>query len=154
MHTHTAQPSIYSFSLSLSLSHTHTHTHCLWSHTTTDIAMLTVHGIGMSRGSFLAHSVGFHKAGYGVLLFDCRAGSTYGAKEHNDVLAAARFLKNTLHVSKVVVLGRSMGGTRLTIFHMMMMMMIIIITHFNNDTVRFWRLRTQKQSKKALLTPS
>ncbi len=66
----------------------------------------------MSKGSFLEHSVGFHKAGYGVLLFGCRPGSTYGAREHNDVLAAARFLKNTLHVSKVVVVGRSLGGTR------------------------------------------
>jgi len=86
----------------------------------TSKAVVCVHGAGLDRREFLRTMPILHKAGYSVLLFDCREhgissssfnGISFGLREHNDVIHAVKFMKNTLRFEKIAVLGTSQGGT-------------------------------------------
>jgi len=65
--------------------------------------IILVHDLGGSKGDLLNAAVTLNRAGYGLLLLDLRrhggsapAMTTLGAKERLDVLAAVRFLKESL----------------------------------------------------------
>jgi len=86
----------------------------------TSKAVVCVHGAGLDRREFLRTMPILHKAGYSVLLFDCREhgissssfnGISFGLREHNDVIHAEKYMKNTLRFEKIAVLGTSQGGT-------------------------------------------
>ncbi len=84
-----------------------------------EIGVVTVHGGGWDRRDFLRHVPIFHEAGFPVLLFDCREhgvsdgsgrGIGGGIREAKDVSAAVGYVKRHRGLSRVVVLGTSLGG--------------------------------------------
>jgi dipeptidyl aminopeptidase/acylaminoacyl peptidase len=86
----------------------------------TRVAIVTAHGGGTDRRSFMDLLPALHAAGYAVLLFDCREqgisdgaarGMGLGVREHEDVSSAVRFLREERGVETVAVLGSSQGAT-------------------------------------------
>lgn len=84
-----------------------------------EAAVVTVHGGGGDRRAFLRHIPFLHEAGYAVLLFDCREqgvsdgnglGTSLGVREHEDVVAAVRYLRRARGVRRVAVVGTSVGA--------------------------------------------
>jgi fermentation-respiration switch protein FrsA (DUF1100 family) len=85
----------------------------------TTSAVVVVHGAWMDRRNFLNRLPMLHRAGYPVLLFDCREhglsdgtqrGCSLGHREHQDVMAAVRYLKTQRGFAHVGVLGTSQGA--------------------------------------------
>ena len=85
-----------------------------------DIGIVAVHGRAGDRRNYLGQLPLFHRAGATTLLFDLREhgtsdgtgrGMSLGFREAEDVVAAARFLKDTVGVRRVVVVGHSLGGS-------------------------------------------
>jgi alpha-beta hydrolase superfamily lysophospholipase len=83
------------------------------------IGVVTAHGRGADRRDFLRHVPIFHDLGLPTLLFDYREhgtsdgagrGMSMGFREARDISAAVRFLKETVGVERVVVVGGSLGG--------------------------------------------
>ncbi len=80
-------------------------------------ALVIVHGHNGSMDGDTAQAARLARAGYGVLLFNLRAhgGSqgrrvTFGAREHLDVLGALDWLQAEQHVTRVGLVGFSMGA--------------------------------------------
>jgi len=82
--------------------------------------IVAVHGAGADRREFLRMLPLFHKAGFHVLMFDCREhgtssgtfrGVSFGLREHVDVLHAIKYMKNVLGISKIAIVGTSQGGS-------------------------------------------
>jgi len=80
-------------------------------------AVLLLHGIGASRLDMIGRARFLASAGYSVLLVDFRghgdssaARSTYGGLESHDARAAVEFLRQTLPLERIGVIGISMGG--------------------------------------------
>ena len=81
-------------------------------------AIVGVHGAAGTRISFLSLARDFHDGGYAVLLYDSRGhGESDGANigdafsgGYKDVLAAARFPRETHGIEKVAAIGSSQGG--------------------------------------------
>lgn len=80
--------------------------------------VLTVHDGGSDRRAFLRQLPFLHQLGYTVMLFDCREhgisdgegrGTSFGVRESQDVLAAARYL-NGLGIEQIAVFGMSQGA--------------------------------------------
>lgn len=85
----------------------------------TTTALVVVHGAWMDRRNFLNRLPMLHRAGYPVLLFDCREhgmsegrgrGCSLGYREQQDVSAAVRYLKTQRGFERVGVLGTSQGA--------------------------------------------
>jgi len=83
-------------------------------------AVVAVHGAGLDRREFLKLTPILHNAGYNILLFDCREhgistgslrGFSYGIREHADVIAAVKYMKNIRKMNKIAVVGTSQGAT-------------------------------------------
>lgn len=75
------------------------------------------HGHNSSRIQFASLVAPLHRAGFHVLLFDHRSMGvtrggvcTYGYREHADVLAAVKWLRENAGVEQVGLMGVSMGG--------------------------------------------
>jgi fermentation-respiration switch protein FrsA (DUF1100 family) len=84
------------------------------------LAVIGVHGGGRDRRALLRHAPIFYEQGWPVLLFDLsehgtsdgsRKGFSYGVREQHDVSAAARFLKETYGINKIVAFGTSVGAS-------------------------------------------
>lgn len=84
------------------------------------VAVVTVHGAGGDRREGLRHAAVLHAAGHPVLLFDCREhgvsdgagrGVSLGARESEDVTAAAAWLRRERGASRVVALGFGQGAS-------------------------------------------
>ena len=82
-------------------------------------AVVAVHGAGGDRREFLRHTPLLHRAGYAVLLFDCREqgisdgearGVSLGIREHEDVSSAVDYVLGSRAMQRVAVLGSSQGG--------------------------------------------
>ena len=85
----------------------------------TRTAVLTVHGGGGDRRSYLSLLPALHGAGYAVLLFDCREqgisdgagrGMSLGMRESADVVSAAAYLESR-GFDLLVALGGSQGAS-------------------------------------------
>ena len=83
------------------------------------LGIVTAHGGGSDRREYLRMLPILNRAGYPVLLFDFREhgvsdgsgrGISLGVREHRDVIAAVRHLRQTTGVARVAVIGGSMGG--------------------------------------------
>lgn len=83
------------------------------------VSVVTVHGGGSDRREFLRQVPFLHDAGYPVLLFDCREqgisdgtgrGIGLGFREHHDVSAAVRYMKDVRGFRRVAVMGTSQGA--------------------------------------------
>lgn len=84
-----------------------------------DAGVITVHGAGADRRDFLRHLPILFSAGYPLLMFDCREhgisdgdnrGISYGVREHEDVSAAVRYVREARGLERVAVIGTSQGG--------------------------------------------
>jgi len=82
--------------------------------------VVCVHGAGRDRRNFLRHAGALHRHGYDVLLFDLSEhglsdgsgrGTTFGAREKYDVLAAIAYAYNALQAERIVLLGTSAGAS-------------------------------------------
>jgi pimeloyl-ACP methyl ester carboxylesterase len=80
-------------------------------------AILLLHGIESSRGSFTRHAVWLNGLGYGVLAIDFRghgesgaAARTIGLYEARDAAAALAFLRAGAPARRVGLIGISLGG--------------------------------------------
>jgi len=82
--------------------------------------IVAVHGAGADRREFLRVLPLFNKAGFHVLMFDCREhgtssgsfrGVSFGLREHVDVLHAINYMKVIIGISKIAVIGTSQGGS-------------------------------------------
>jgi len=71
--------------------------------------VVAVHGAGLDRREFLKLTPMLYKAGYHLLLFDCREhgissgsfrGFTYGLREHADVIAAVKYFRSVHNMKK------------------------------------------------------
>jgi len=85
----------------------------------TESAVVAVHGAGGDRREFLRHTPLLHRAGYAVLLFDCREhgisdgegrGVSLGIREHEDVSSAVDYVLGPRAMKRVAVIGSSQGG--------------------------------------------
>jgi pimeloyl-ACP methyl ester carboxylesterase len=85
----------------------------------TDAAIVTVHGGGGDRRSYMGLLPTLHFAGYAVLLFDCREqgisdgnarGMSLGMRESADVVSAVDWLE-ARGFGKIAALGSSQGAT-------------------------------------------
>lgn len=83
-------------------------------------AIVYAHGAGQDQRSGLSLVPALHQAGYTVLLFSYRGhgysdsdgrGITYGFRESEDIDCAVGFLRQTKHVSRVGVIGYSIGAS-------------------------------------------
>jgi hypothetical protein len=81
--------------------------------------VVAVHGAGADRREFLRQVPVFHRAGYPVLLFDCREqgisdgagrGISLGIRESEDVTAAVAWAKLSRGLARVAVIGTSQGA--------------------------------------------
>jgi alpha-beta hydrolase superfamily lysophospholipase len=81
--------------------------------------VVAVHGAGADRREFLRHVPVFHRAGYPVLLFDCREqgisdgvgrGVSLGFRESEDASAAVAYAKRVRGLERVAVIGTSQGA--------------------------------------------
>jgi alpha-beta hydrolase superfamily lysophospholipase len=81
--------------------------------------VVAVHGAGADRREFLRQVPVFHRAGYPVLLFDCREqgisdgagrGISLGTRESEDVTAAVAWAKLSRGLARVAVIGTSQGA--------------------------------------------
>ncbi len=81
--------------------------------------VVAVHGAGADRREFLRQVPVLHRAGYPVLLFDCREhgisdgagrGISLGIRESEDVVAAVAFAKHSRGLERVAVIGTSQGA--------------------------------------------
>jgi alpha-beta hydrolase superfamily lysophospholipase len=86
---------------------------------TSDVGVVTVHGLGANREEFMPDAKMLHDAGYSVLMFDCRGHGTsdgdgrtlsLGVREHRDVEAAVAYLKQNRGMKRVAVQGCSQGA--------------------------------------------
>jgi len=84
------------------------------------LGIVTAHGRGADRRDFLRHVAVFHQLGVPTLLFDyrehgisdgARRGMGMGLREAEDISAAVRFMKQTLGLERVVVVGGSLGAS-------------------------------------------
>lgn len=80
-------------------------------------AILLLHGIGASRQEMIGRARFLRSAGFSVLAIDFRGHgdstggrSTYGGLESRDAAAAVEFLRHTLPMERIGVIGISMGG--------------------------------------------
>jgi len=85
----------------------------------TESVVVVVHGAGGDRREFLRHTSLLHRAGYAVLLFDCREhgisdgegrGVSFGIREHEDVSSAVDYVLGPRAMKRVAVIGSSQGG--------------------------------------------
>lgn len=85
-----------------------------------DLVVITVHGASDDRREFLKQLPVFHSLGLSVLMFDCREhglsdgqgrGISYSIREHADVLAAVRYVKEHRGARRVALVGTSQGGS-------------------------------------------
>lgn len=85
-----------------------------------ELGIVAVHGRAGDRRNYLDQLPLFHRLGATALLFDlrehgvsdgARRGMSLGYHEAEDVAAAARYLKATVGVRRVVVVGHSLGGS-------------------------------------------
>ena len=81
--------------------------------------VVAVHGAGGDRREFLRQVPVFHRAGYPVLLFDCREqgisdgagrGISLGFRESEDAIAAVAWAKRTRGLERVALIGTSQGA--------------------------------------------
>ena len=79
-----------------------------------------IHGGGRDRRAWLRHVEMFHREGYNCLLFDLREhgasdgagrGFSYGVQESRDVRQAAKWVRAERQMSRVAVVGTSVGGS-------------------------------------------
>jgi pimeloyl-ACP methyl ester carboxylesterase len=84
------------------------------------VGVVTAHGRGTDRRDFLRHLPVFHQLGLPTLLFDYREhgasdgagrGMSMGSREAQDISAAVRYMKETLGLERVVVVGVSLGAS-------------------------------------------
>ncbi|MGE3273119.1 MAG: alpha/beta hydrolase [Chloroflexota bacterium] len=84
------------------------------------VGVVTAHGRGADRRDFLRHLPVFHDLGMPTLLFDYREhggsdgterGMSMGQREAEDISAAVRYMKETVGVQRVVVIGVSLGAS-------------------------------------------
>ena len=85
------------------------------------VVVILTHGLGGNRASLLPDAGVMVHHGYGVLLYDSRASgesggelATWGALEALDVAAATRFVRARPGVSRVALLGFSVGASAVT----------------------------------------
>jgi dipeptidyl aminopeptidase/acylaminoacyl peptidase len=85
-----------------------------------DVAVITAHGGGSDRRSYLSFVPYLHDAGYPVLLFDSREhgisdgyglGMSLGYRESEDVSSAVDFLMAHKGFNRIAVIGTSQGAT-------------------------------------------
>ncbi|WOT06908.1 alpha/beta hydrolase [Shewanella youngdeokensis] len=83
-----------------------------------DEAILLVHGRGANRTEGMRYAKPLIAAGYNVLAFDMRHPrqdpaiiSTMGYFEQKDVVAALNYLENDKHITRIGLMGFSMGAT-------------------------------------------
>ena len=85
-----------------------------------DQAIITVHGCGTDRRGLLKVLPILHDAGYHVLMFDTREhgvsdgqarGCSAGVREHEDILAAIRFLGREHGIREIALMGASQGAS-------------------------------------------
>ena len=85
----------------------------------TESVVVAVHGAASDRREFLRHTPLLHRAGYAVLLFDCREqgvsdgegrGVSLGIREHADVSSAVDYVLGPRAMQRVAVMGSSQGG--------------------------------------------
>ena len=83
-------------------------------------AVVYAHGAGQDQRSGLSLVPPLHQAGYTVLLFSYRGhgysdsdgrGITYGFRESEDIDCAVRFLRQTRRISRVGIIGYSIGAS-------------------------------------------
>jgi len=81
--------------------------------------VVAVHGGGADRREFLRQVPVFHRAGYPVLLFDCREqgisdgagrGISLGIRESEDAAAAVAWAKRSRGLERVALIGTSQGA--------------------------------------------
>lgn len=81
--------------------------------------VVAVHGGGSDRREFLRQVPAIHRAGYPVLLFDCREqgisdgvgrGISLGVRESEDASAAVAWMKRTYGLERVALIGTSQGA--------------------------------------------
>jgi fermentation-respiration switch protein FrsA (DUF1100 family) len=84
---------------------------------TDDVGIVLLHGIRSDRTSLVERAKFLRRQGYNVLLFDLQAHGdsdgdyiTFGFIEARDVEAAVKFLRETKKVSRVGIIGLSLGG--------------------------------------------
>ncbi len=86
----------------------------------TKVGVVAAHARAGDRRGYLDQLPLFHGAGYTTLLFDYREhgvsdgagrGMSLGYREAQDVSAAVRYLKDTVGLQRVVVIGHSLGGS-------------------------------------------
>jgi alpha-beta hydrolase superfamily lysophospholipase len=84
------------------------------------VGVVTAHGRGADRRDFLRHVPVFHQLELPTLLFDYREhgtsdgaqrGMSMGFREAQDISAAVRYMKETLGLERVVVVGVSLGAS-------------------------------------------
>lgn len=93
--------------------------------TTGDRVAVCVHGAGRDRRNFLRHVEAFSRDGWAVLLFDTSEhglsdsisasgngrGTSFGAREQHDVVAAVEYVRIRKRARYVAVIGSSAGGS-------------------------------------------
>ncbi len=81
--------------------------------------IIAAHGGGSDRRSFLRHLPIFNTPGYSVLLFDSREhgisdgdnlGVSFGVREHQDLIHAAKYVRQEKGAEKVALIGTSQGA--------------------------------------------
>jgi len=82
------------------------------------VVVILTHGLGGNRASLLPDAGVMVRHGYGVLLYDSRASgesggdvATWGAREALDIAAATRFVRARPGVTRVALLGFSVGAS-------------------------------------------
>ena len=84
-----------------------------------DTLVILCHGGGRDRRAWLRHLPIFVPRGYSCLMFDFRChgasdgsglGTSFGIREHRDVIAAFHWAKETLQFKKIVLCGTSVGA--------------------------------------------
>lgn len=87
-------------------------------------AVVFVHGAGRDRRTFMRHAAVFNAAGMHTLLFDTSEhglsdsadsrssgrGTSFGAREQHDVIAAVRYLRHKRGINDIALVGTSAGA--------------------------------------------